>query len=113
MRMKQGLGLGSLGDFGDGVTERGERVKGRGFILLSCARHVRAGAGKLDQSDFFNFRADFFLAFGPVRVNLTHFSIPGIFYHFLRMFRHYFEIIQNLQNKIKSNETLKIRLKRV
>ena len=31
MRMKQGSGLGSLGDFGDGVTERGERVRSRGI----------------------------------------------------------------------------------
>ena len=36
MRMKQGSGLGSLGDFGDGVTERGESVKSRGI----CWCHV-------------------------------------------------------------------------
>jgi len=53
MRMKQGSGLGSLGDFGDGVTERRERVKGRGYMLVSRARHVWAGPGKLDRSPFF------------------------------------------------------------
>jgi len=60
MRMKQGSGLGPLCDFGDGVTERRERVKGRGYILVSHARHVRAGAGKLDRSPFFNFSGWFF-----------------------------------------------------
>ena len=53
MRMKHGSGLGSLGDFRDGVTEREGRVKGRGYILVSHARHVRVGAGKLDWFGFF------------------------------------------------------------
>jgi len=43
MRMKQGSGLGSLGDFGDGVTERGERVKSRVYIGVTCPAHEGGG----------------------------------------------------------------------
>ena len=40
--------------------------------------------------------------------NSTHSSVPGNFHCFSRMFGHFFENIQNLQNKINQIKTLKI-----
>ena len=74
-------------------------MKGRGYILVSHARHVRAGVGKLDGSPFLIFQVGSFLAFGPVRVNSAHFSIPGIFDHFLRIFRHFLKLFKTYKTK--------------
>ena len=71
---------------------RRETKKGRGYILVSRARHVRAGVGKLDRSPFFKI-------FEPVQVSSTHFSVSDIVHHFPAISCIFSHLVKTYQTK--------------
>ena len=107
-------------DFGSvGREEEERRKRGRGGLIRCHVRRTPGGAGNQAEPAFFLFFArPIRFTFGPVQsgslisgpvLKLIQpiFSVPGIFHYFSRIFSHFFKIIQNLQNKIKSNKNLK------